>query len=156
MFEVEIPGRGRLALAHLVLDYNGTIARDGALLSEAAELIEVLATNLTVHVLTADTGGRCRDFLKNLAVTIHILDGRPEDEVKLAYVRQLGPERCVTVGNGRNDVLMLEEAALGVAVIGDEGASPAAVSAADVVVTGISQALEFFVNPLRLIATIRN
>jgi soluble P-type ATPase len=156
MFDLEVPGRGRLRLDHLVLDYNGTIARDGALCEEAAELIEVLAETMTVHVLTADTGGGCREFLKNLPVTIQILDGSPEDEAKLAYVRRLGPGRCAAVGNGRNDVLMLEAAALGVAVIGDEGASPAAVKAADVVVPGIARALELFIKPLRLIATIRN
>jgi soluble P-type ATPase len=156
MFEVEVPGRGRLRLDHLVLDYNGTIARDGSLLAEAAGLIRTLAETLTVHVLTADTGGRCRENLSDLPVTIHVLTERPEDEAKLAYLRALGPDRCAAVGNGRNDGLMLKEAALGIAVIGDEGASPAAINAADVVVPGIVQALELFIHPLRLVATIRN
>lgn len=155
MDTLEISGFGRLDLEHLVLDYNGTIARDGALLPEAAELIEILADQMTVHVLTADTGGRCRENLTGLPVTIHVLTDRPEDEAKLAYVRRLGPEKCCGVGNGRNDVLMLEACALGVAVIGDEGASPAAVSAADAVVTGIVPALRLLTHPLRLKATLR-
>ena len=29
MIDVAIPGYGRLALEHLVCDYNGTLARDG-------------------------------------------------------------------------------------------------------------------------------
>ena len=29
MIDIEIPGFGRLQLAHLVLDYNGTLAIDG-------------------------------------------------------------------------------------------------------------------------------
>ena len=32
MIDVAIPGFGRLALEHLVCDYNGTLARDGVLL----------------------------------------------------------------------------------------------------------------------------
>ena len=34
MLNIEIPGREPLALCHLVLDYNGTIAVDGKLLPE--------------------------------------------------------------------------------------------------------------------------
>jgi len=156
MIQLDVPGREPLLLRHLVLDYNGTIARDGQLLPEAGELIDILAERLTVHVLTADTGGRCRDNLAGRPVTIHVLKERPEDEAKRDYVRWLGPDGCCGVGNGRNDGLMLEACALGIAVIGDEGASPAAIGAADVVVTGIVEALSLFLHPLRLIATIRN
>ena len=59
------------------------------------------------------------------------------------------------MGNGRNDQLMLEEAALGIAVILEEGAAAVTLSAADVVCTNIVSALELLDNPLRLIATLR-
>lgn len=38
MLEVEIPGCGSLTYGHLVLAFNGTLARDGALLPVAARL----------------------------------------------------------------------------------------------------------------------
>lgn len=57
MLNIEIPGREPLALCHLVLDYNGTIAVDGKLLPELAAPLGELSRTLEVHVLTADTYG---------------------------------------------------------------------------------------------------
>jgi hypothetical protein len=45
------------------------------------------------------------------------------------YVEWLGAEKCAAVGNGRNDAEMLTASALGIAVIGPEGAHAAAVAA---------------------------
>jgi soluble P-type ATPase len=67
----------------------------------------------------------------------------------------LGADHVVCVGNGRNDRLMLKEAALGIAVILQEGAAAETVAAADVVCTHIVSALELLHNPLRLTATLR-
>ena len=41
MLTVKIPGREELVLNHLVLDYNGTIAEDGAIIAGIAERLEV-------------------------------------------------------------------------------------------------------------------
>jgi hypothetical protein len=43
MIDVAIPGFGRLALEHLVCDYNGTLARDGVLLDGVAARLTALA-----------------------------------------------------------------------------------------------------------------
>ena len=50
---------------------------------------------------------------------------------------------------------MLAEAALGIAVVGPEGAAAATLAAADVVAPGIFSALDLLANPLRLTATLR-
>ena len=42
---------------------------------------------------------------------------------KAQYVAGLGSDRCVAIGNGANDASMLELAALGIAVLGPEGAA---------------------------------
>jgi len=76
-------------------------------------------------------------------------------EEKLRVVESLDPSRTVAIGNGSNDHLMLKEAALGVAVLGDEGISASAMKNADVVVKNISDALDLFLKPKRLIATLR-
>jgi soluble P-type ATPase len=60
------------------------------------------------------------------------------------------------VGNGRNDRLMLEAAALGLAVILGEGASSATLAAADAVCLSIADALDLLIHPLRLTATLRS
>ena len=156
MLKIDVQGFGLLELRHLVLDCNGTLAFDGQPLPGTAALTAALSRDLDVHVLTADIRGGCRRGLTDWPVTVSVLPGGPEDLAKLAYVNELGPASCAAVGNGRNDRLMLQACALGIAILGGEGAAGAALSAADIVTTDIVKALELLLNPLRLIATLRS
>jgi soluble P-type ATPase len=155
MIEINIPGNRGLQLRHLVLDYNGTIACDGDLIAGVKENLLVLADKLQVHILTADTFGNARRGLEGIKCELSILDPSAQDIGKREYVKRLGAEHTVCVGNGRNDQLMLKEAALGIAVILEEGAASETLLAADIVCTHIVSALELLKNPLRLIATLR-
>jgi soluble P-type ATPase len=153
---VEIPGRPTLRLEHLVLDFNGTLACDGALLPGVRERLTALAQDLTVHVLTADTFGKAAAELDGCPVALTVLPADAQDEAKAAAVRRLGSASVVAIGNGRNDRLMLAEAALGIAVVLAEGAAGETLHAADVVCTDIGAALDLLANPLRLAATLRS
>ena len=155
MLEINIPGDRKLQLEHLVLDYNGTIACDGDLIAGVKENLEALAGELQIHILTADTFGKARSGLKGIKCQISILEPETQDIGKLEYVKGLGSDNTVCMGNGRNDQLMLKEAALGIAVILEEGAAAATLNAADIVCTNIISALELLTNPLRLMATLR-
>lgn len=64
-------------------------------------------------------------------------------------------DTVVAIGNGRNDRLMLEQAAIGIAVLGQEGTAVEALMAADVIVADIFTALDLLQIPLRLVATLR-
>jgi soluble P-type ATPase len=156
MIEIDIPGYKTLRLEHLVLDYNGTLACDGALLDGVKDRLAALAKKLKIHVLTADTFGNARAGLKGIDCELSILPVDDQDRGKLRYVRNLGPGCVVCIGNGRNDRLMLAECALGIAVALEEGAALAAVNAADVICTSITSALDLLLNPLRLVATLRS
>jgi len=161
MIELEIPNFGRLALEHLVLDFNGTVALDGELLPGVAEKLIELSKTLQLNVLTADTHGTVRDKLAALPVTVAVLSADispplPEDQAKRDHLQQLGPQRCAFVGNGRNDHLALRAAALGIALIQNEGASPLSIMAADVVMPHIDAALDLFLHPARMKATLRS
>ena len=156
MISIDIPGFRHLALRHLVLDFNGTIAFDGALLPGVADRIIGLSQQLEVHVLTANTTGTCAAVLQGLPLTLSILAGPPEDKAKLAYVKNLGAECCASVGNGANDRLMLETCALGIAVIGPECTAAKTLAAADIVAPGINEALDMLLHPMRLLATLRS
>lgn len=155
MIELSIPGRGDLALEHLVMDVNGTLAVDGILLEGVARRIGVLRSRLGIHLLTADThGGQAvMDQLLNLqAVRL-----QPGDEAgqKEAYVRQLGAERVAAIGQGANDARMLQAAALGICVQSVEGLAVETLSSADLLLPDIITALDLFDRPLRLIASLR-
>jgi soluble P-type ATPase len=155
MIEIDVPGYQTLQLKHLVLDYNGTIACDGALIAGVKQSLTASANKLQVHIVTADTFGKADAYLKGLSCQLSVLSADAQDIGKLNYVKGLGAEHVVCVGNGRNDRLMLKEAALGIAVILKEGAAADTVAAADIVCTDIVSALELLHNPLRLIATLR-
>ncbi len=156
MIDVTIPGYGSLRLEYLVLDHNGTLAVDGLLVPGVRESLEKLAEKLEIFVVTADTFGRAHAQLEGVPCQLTILPPGDQDRAKLAFVDQLGRERTVCIGNGRNDALMLEAAALGIAVVLAEGAAAATLNAADVVCVGIVPALELLLNPLRLTATLRS
>ena len=156
MIEVTIPGYKTLQFKHLVLDYNGTLAVDGELLPGVKEALKGLSEELQVHILTADTFGKVRSRVEGIPCELSILPLENQDTGKLDYVKGLGAGYTVCIGNGRNDRLMLKEAALGIAVILEEGVATETLVEADIVCTTILSALELLTNPLRLTATLRS
>ena len=155
MLKINIPGQRKLILKHIVLDYNGTIAHDGNIIAGVKENLAALADKLKIHILTADTFGKAGSGLEGLKCELSILAPGAQDIGKREYVKELGAEYAVCIGNGRNDRLMLKEAALGIAVILGEGAAVETLLAADIACTDIVSALELLTHPLRLIATLR-
>ena len=156
MIEIDIPGFGSLRLERLILDYNGTIAVDGQPVQGVKERLIALARHVEIHVLTADTFGGVEKKLSAIPCKIHVLPIEAQDKGKMEYVDRLGAGGTVCIGNGRNDVMMLKKAALGIAVVQDEGVAASAVLSADVVVTDILFALDLISNQMRLIATLRS
>jgi soluble P-type ATPase len=156
MINVEIPGRKKLQLSHLVLDYNGTLARDGELLDGVAEKLKDLAELVQLHVITADTHGTVGEKLAGLPCALKIIGFNEQDMQKDAYVLSLGEEKVAAIGNGRNDGLMLKTAALGIALIQEEGVGISAILQADIVCNNILNAFDLLLKTSRLIATLRN
>ncbi len=153
---VEIPGWGSLSLAHLVLDYNGTLARDGRTLVGVESRLVELAQQLEIHVLTADTFGQAKTELRNPWCEVVVLKAGDEHRQKADYVKQLGADAVAAIGNGRNDREMLVQAALAIAVLGSEGLANEALAAADIVVPDPVSALDLLLHPQRIVATLRS
>jgi P-type E1-E2 ATPase len=135
-----------------VLDLNGTLTNRGELIAGVAERLERLGTRLDVHVLSADTLGTLTAATADLGARVHLAANGDE---KAHHVTALGAERCAAIGNGANDAPMLAAAALGIVVVGPEGAAGAAVRAADVVCRSIVEALDLLVDERLLAATLR-
>ncbi len=154
--EIEIPGYQSLHIEHLVMDYNGTLAVDGQLIDGVKDTLNQIAESISLHVLTADTFGRAAKGLEGVDCKLSVLPEADQAGGKLDYVRAIGAEKTMSIGNGRNDRLMLQACGLGVAVILEEGAAMETVSAADIVCRSIVSALELLIHPLRLTATLRS
>jgi P-type E1-E2 ATPase len=155
MLKMEVPGKGKYTIKSLILDLNGTIALDGEIISGVKEKLEALDQNVDIFVVTADTNKNAKTLLKDLPVTLYKIDETEEDKQKLALVRKKGKDCTVSVGNGCNDVSMLRESAIGVCIIGDEGASAEAIASSDLVVSSIINALDLLLKPRRLKASLR-
>lgn len=154
--ELDIPGYGNLRLSFLVLDYNGTLAYNGRLIPGAEDRLAELSKSFDVHILTADTFGNARQEVSGLHRNIAVIGKEHQARAKVDYVRRLGERETVALGNGRNDAMMLQEAALGIAVIQEEGCAVEALLAADIVTTSVVDALDLLLHPLRLTATLRS
>ncbi|MGD8414833.1 MAG: ATPase P [Candidatus Latescibacterota bacterium] len=155
MIQLNIPGKDPVRVECLVLDYNGTMAVDGLPRDGCLERLARLGEIVEVHVVTADTFGTVTGQLSGSGFTVEILPPGRQDEAKAAYVRKLGLRTTVAVGNGANDARMLREAALGIAVVQQEGAAFAAIQNADAVFSHINDALDALLQPDRLVATLR-
>lgn len=155
MITVEIPGFRTYTFHHLVLDVNGTLAKDGQLIEGTVALLEKLHSKLYIHLLTADTHGRQEAVNRALSMEAVKIPVENQVQAKLNYIEKLDADSVVAVGNGANDAAMLERAALGIAVIGPEGAAVESLLKAKIAASDIRSALELLLYPKRLIATLR-
>jgi len=155
LIEIDIPGKGVYRFEHLVLDLNGTISLDGAVIEGVSERLELLRRLVDIVIVTADTQGKAQELGEDLRVKIHILHPGDEQKQKLRLVRQLGSAVTVSMGNGSNDASMLKESGLGICILGPEGASSETMANCDLVISDINAALDLLLKPGRLIATLR-
>ncbi len=156
MLQIDIPGRKRLELYHLVLDFNGTLALDGLLKQGVPPRLKQLSEVLKIYVLTADTHDSVHHEMTGLPCQVHVIPNDNQDEEKAKFIRKLGVKKTVCIGNGLNDRLMLKESQLGILVIQEEGIATPSLLSADVVCTSITDALDLLLKQDRLRATLRN
>jgi P-type E1-E2 ATPase len=154
MINIDIPGWENIAIENIVLDLNGTIATDGKISVDVKEKIKSLSQKMKVYILTADTQGTASEESKDIGIELVKIPGEDSKNKKFEFLKTLNLERTIAVGNGNNDQFILREAALGIAVLGDEGLSSLAMKNADILVKNISDALDLFLKPKRLVATL--
>ena len=155
MIELEIPGEGKRLFRRLLLDYNGTLARDGKVLPGVRERLERLAGSLELHLVTADTFGTVAAEMEGTGVELQVLQSDDHTAEKRSLLERLGADHTVAIGNGNNDRLMLEYSVLGIAILGPEGCAADTLRSADLLCTSITDALDLLLYPKRLVATLR-
>ncbi len=153
---IEIPGREKIEIKDIVFDYNGTIAIDGKLIGDVSKNINELSSSFNFYVITADTYGTVKKELENTNCKVITIPALSQDMAKLNFVKELGLNTCLSVGNGRNDKLMLKETILGIAILQDEGLCTETLLNSDILVKSIFDVFAFLKDSNRLIATLRN
>ena len=155
MIKTDIPGRGNMEIENILLDLNGTIATDGKIPLDVREKINLLSEKVTIYILTADTQGTAEEEVRGMNADMIKIAEEDSKNRKFEFLNTFDFEKTVAIGNGNNDQLILKEAALGIAVLGDEGMYVSALKNADIVVKNIVDALDLFLKPKRLMATLR-
>ncbi len=157
--EIDLPCGVFYDLSNVILDLDGTLTADGAFIEGVLPRLEELAQLLDVHILTADTYQTVDEleasFQNFESIKVHKLESGRGDIQKLNFLERMGREKTAAIGNGCNDALMLKEAALGICVIGPEGASIEAILASKALFLNICDALDIFIKKNRMIATLR-
>ncbi|MDY0362374.1 MAG: ATPase P [Desulforegulaceae bacterium] len=156
MIKISIPGFKNIEIKNILLDYNGTIATDGIPINGIIEKFEIISKSAKIHVITADTHGTVQKKLKNYNCEIVVISGKNQDVLKLEYLEKIGKNHSAAIGNGLNDRLMIQNAALGIAVLGIEGAHSKTILNSDLIVSSANDALDLFIKTNRLIAGLRN
>lgn len=155
MMTINIPGWGNIDIKNILIDLNGTLATDGRIPPEIKKKIQLLSEKVKIYILTADTQGTADEEIREMEVELVKIPEEDSIQGKLEFLKNLNPETTVAIGNGSNDQLILKEAGLGIAMLGDEGISAVAMKHSDIMVKNITDALNLFLKPKRLIATLR-
>ena len=154
MISIERPGQGNLEIEFILIDFAGTLASDRRVHPKAKDKINLLSKRTKIYILTNEEKGCVDEVLKKVKAEIVYLREGESSQKKLDLLRQLGSARTVAIGNGVDDVSMIEEAGFGLCVLGKEGTSSEAMKKADVVFMNILDALDFLLKPLRQKATL--
>jgi len=155
MIFIERPGQGNLEIEFILIDFEGTLALDRRVHPKAKDKINLLSKRAKIYILTKEEKEHAEEVLRKVKAEIIYLTEGESSQKKLDLLRQLGANRTVAIGNGADDVPMIEEAGLGICVLGKEGTFSEAIKKADVVFMNILDALDFLLKPLRQKATLR-
>ncbi len=154
MITIQRPGQSNLEVEFILIDFEGTLASDRRVHPKAKDKISLLSKRAKIYILTTEERERVEEVLRKVKAEIVYLTHGESSQKKLDLLRQLGPAKTVAVGNGVDDVPMIEEAGLGFCVLGKEGTSSEAMKKADVAFMNILDALDFLLKPLRQKATL--
>jgi soluble P-type ATPase len=154
MILIERPGQDSLKIEFILIDFEGTLAQDQRIHPKAKDKINLLSKRAKIYVLTKGEKELIDEVLRKVKTETVFSGGGKTTQQKLDLLRKLGGDKTVAIGNGVDDVPMIEEASFGICVMNKEGASGEAIRKADLVVSNIIDALDFLLKPVRQKATL--
>lgn len=156
---IDIPGFGARHLDTILTDFTGTLSRGGRLVEGVKDRLIRLAQFMEIHVITADTFGVAQRELEDIPHKHVCLDGSNHDLQKRQYGEKVGLQRCVVLGNGNNDRLLLkaanESGGIAIAVDNGEGCAIDALLNSNLFIVGAVNALDLLLEPKGCKATLR-
>jgi len=154
MISIERPGQGNLEVDFILIDFEGTLASDRRVHPKAKDKINLLSKRTKIYILAKEEKECVEEALKKVkAEIIYLMEGKSSQQ-KLDWLHQLGATRTVAIGNGIDDIPMIEEAGFSICIMSKEGTSSEAMKKSDAVFINIFDALDFLLKPIRQKATL--
>lgn len=154
MILIQRPGQEAIEINYILIDFEGTLASDGRVHPKAKDKINLLSKRTKIYILAKGEKEKIQETLRRVKAEIFFVKEEESSSQKLELLLNLGPSRSIVIGNGMDDVRMMEEAGLSMAIIGKEGISGELIQTADLIFTDIIDALDFLLKPLRQKATL--
>jgi len=154
MISIERPGQSNLEVDFILIDFEGTLASDRRVHPKAKDKINLLSKRTKIYILAKEEKECVEEALKKVkAEIIYLMEGKSSQQ-KLDWLHQLGATRTVAIGNGIDDIPMIEEAGFSICIMSKEGTSSEAMKKSDAVFINIFDALDFLLKPIRQKATL--
>ncbi len=154
MISIQRSGMESLEIQSVLIDLEGTLAIDRRVHPKSKDKVNLLSKRATIYILARGNTENAEKILKKMKVEILFVTEKDSSQQKLNLLQRLGPHQTAVIGNGLDDVRVMEQAGLGMCVIGKEGSCAEAMAKADLVFTDVLDALDFLLKPLRQRATL--
>ncbi len=129
----DIPNFGKCEIHNILLDLNGIFTNFGNYPTGLKYLLQEVKNFFDVYVISANTHGTLDHIAEELGIkAIHIPKSKSEKESKLTSFRVLNPEHTIVIGNGNNDIEIITQSKIGIAVLGNEGLSIQSLISSDI------------------------
>lgn len=150
----DIPGYGRLDIQTIILDLNGTLSVGGIIPNGVSDrLAQLREKGFSVVLFTGNTRNDADEICGELGIDWKLAQSAVE---KANLAKEMDPEHCATIGNGRIDLELFKTVKLGIVTLQGEGIHTKTLLEADIAVPNILDALDLFIDEQRMIATLRS
>lgn len=137
----------------IVLDLNGTLSVNGKIPAGAKErIVKLQQLGFKLILFSGDQRGTARKICNSLGIELRLTQTGKDKEREM---RKLDCKKCASIGNARIDIGTFKHAKLSILTLQAEGIHARAIKHADIIVPSINDALDLFLNPDSLCATLR-
>jgi soluble P-type ATPase len=148
-----IPHVGTIEIDTIVLDLNGTLSVHGRMVEGAQKRIGMLKKlGFKIILFSGDQRGHAADLCKRLGIEFRKAETSADKE---KFFLGLDTDHTAAIGNARIDIGKFKHAKLSIATLQAEGIHVGILPHVDIIVPTINDALDLFLDPNALIATMR-
>ncbi|MFA6461929.1 MAG: HAD hydrolase family protein [Candidatus Woesearchaeota archaeon] len=148
-----VPHGEEFEIDTIVLDLNGTLSVNGKVPTGVKLRINQLKQQgFKIILFTGDQRGTASKLCKELGIEHRITSTGADKEREML---KLNGKKCAAIGNARIDIGTFKHAKLSILTLQAEGIHVDAIKHAHLIVPSIIDALDLFLNPNSLCATLR-